>query len=51
MKLAVLKYGGVRLNRKFTPVFLGLILGDFFMAGSWSIVGAIGGDFVYQIFP
>ena len=51
LKLSVMKYGGIRLNRKFVPLSLGLVLGDFFMAGFWSIVGAIGGRIVYQIFP
>ncbi len=51
IKLAVLKYGGVRLNRKCTPVFLGLILGDFFMAAFWSVVGTTGRRIVYAIFP
>ena len=45
-----LPYGVVRLIGGL--VFcLGLILGDFFMAGFWSIIGPIAGNIVYQIFP
>ena len=51
LKLCVMKYGGLKLNRKVVPCSLGLVLGDFFMAGFWSIVGAIGGRIIYQIFP
>lgn len=51
IKLAVMKYGGIRLNRKLVPFCLGLVLGDFFMAAFWSIMGAIDGRIVYQIFP
>ncbi|MFC1716194.1 DUF6785 family protein [Candidatus Poribacteria bacterium] len=51
LKLGILKYGGLKLNRIAVPCFLGLILGDFFMAGFWGILGSIGGQVVYQVFP
>ncbi len=34
-----LRYGGIALFRKLRLFFIGLIIGDFFMAGSWAIYG------------
>ena len=34
-----LRYGGVELFRKIRLFFIGLIIGDFLMAGLWAIVG------------
>ena len=34
-----LRYGGVALFKKLSYFFIGLIIGDFFMAGSWAIYG------------
>ena len=34
-----MRYGGVKLFRKLRNFFIGLIIGDFFMAGTWAIVG------------
>lgn len=51
IKLCIMKYGGLRLNRKIVPVSLGLVLGDFFMAGLWSVAGAFFGGIMYQVFP
>ena len=34
-----MRYGGVRLFRKLRNFFIGLIIGDFFMAGTWAIIG------------
>lgn len=39
IKSIILKYGGLRTHRKATPVFLGLILGDFIMGASWGLIG------------
>jgi len=39
----VLRYGGLRPYRKFRPVFLGMILGEFATVGFWLIVDAIFG--------
>jgi hypothetical protein len=36
-----LRYGGVSLFKKVRFIFIGLILGDFLMAGSWALVGLI----------
>ena len=37
-KWVVLKYGGIRLYRRATPFFLGLILGDFVIGSFWNIL-------------
>ena len=34
-----MRYGGVKLFKKLRNFFIGLIIGDFFMAGTWAIVG------------
>ncbi len=34
-----MRYGGVRLFKKLRNFFIGMIIGDFFMAGTWAIVG------------
>ena len=34
-----MRYGGVALFKKLRFFFIGLIIGDFFMGGSWAIVG------------
>jgi hypothetical protein len=41
LKFAILKHGGVRGYRKAVPFFLGLILGEYVVACSWSILGII----------
>lgn len=38
-KLIILKYGGVQLYRRLSPLFLGFILGDFIVGGLWSLIG------------
>ena len=45
-----LRYGGVSLFKKIRFIFIGLIIGDFLMAGSWAIVGLF--TFAsYQVLP
>jgi len=51
LKLSILKYGGLKLNRKLTPSLLGLVLGDFSMAWFWCIVGTLSGGGSYRVFP
>lgn len=34
-----MRYGGVKLFKKLRNFFIGLIIGDFFMAGTWAIIG------------
>ncbi len=45
-----LRYGGVSLFKKVRFFFIGLIIGDFLMAGSWALVGLF--SFAsYQVLP
>ena len=39
IKLVVLRYGGLKVLRQFTPFFLGLILGEFIVGGFWTLIG------------
>jgi len=39
IKVCVLKFGGLRAYRRYRPFFLGLIVGEYFMAAFWSFVG------------
>ena len=38
LKLVAMKYGGPSLFRRARPFFLGLIIGQFFIAGLWLII-------------
>jgi hypothetical protein len=47
VKLAVLRYGGVKLFKRLRPFFLGLILGEFLTDGVWFMIDlAIGQGFM-----
>jgi hypothetical protein len=48
VKVAVLRYGGVRLYRRSIAFFVGIILGDVLAEAGWSLAGLIGGFPVYQ---
>jgi hypothetical protein len=39
IKVCVLKFGGLRAYRRYRPFFLGLIVGEYFMAAFWSFIG------------
>jgi hypothetical protein len=41
VKLAILKQGGVTGLRKATPFFMGMILGEFVVGGSWALLGVV----------
>jgi len=41
IKLAILKFGGLKLHRRCIPFFLGLVLGEFVVGSIWSIRGVI----------
>jgi hypothetical protein len=45
-----MRYGGVLLYKKIRYFFVGLIIGDFFMAGSWAIYGLFS-DSSYLVLP
>ena len=48
-KWSTIKYGGLRLHRKFIPFFLGLILGDFIAGSIWSLIGLGLDIYTYKI--
>ena len=39
IKLVVLRYGGLKVLRRFTYLFLGLLLGEFIVGGFWTLIG------------
>lgn len=41
LKFSILKYGGLKAYRRFTPLFLGLILGEFTVGSIWTIIGIV----------
>ena len=45
-----MRYGGVMLYRKVRFFFIGLIIGDFMMAGSWAVFGLFS-DASYNVLP
>ena len=50
-KKVILAYGGSRAYRAAIPLFLGLILGQFFMGSLWSVIGLILNKNMYTLFP
>lgn len=48
IKAGVLRFGGARAFRSLHPLAMGLILGEFLVGGSWSIVGWILGIKTYR---
>lgn len=48
LKGILLRYGGVRVHRRASWVFLGLVLGDFVMGATWGLFGLVTGMRVYQ---
>ncbi|MFC1712893.1 DUF6784 domain-containing protein [Candidatus Poribacteria bacterium] len=36
-----MKFFGLRANRRAVPFFLGLILGDYIVSSSWTLIGTI----------
>ncbi len=51
MKLAVLRYGGLALYRKWVPFFHGIILGECLTGSLWSIVGIVQDVPTYAFWP
>ncbi|MBM3235747.1 hypothetical protein FJZ31_05565 [Candidatus Poribacteria bacterium] len=41
VKRLLLKYGGLKLHQQATPLFLGMILGEFAVGGFWALLGVI----------
>ena len=51
IKGGMLRYGGLRAYRRGIPFAVGLILGDFTMAGAWALAGLVVGKPLYITFP
>ncbi len=50
-KRMILAYGGSKVYRGAIPLFLGFILGQFFMGSLWSVIGVILNKNMYTLFP
>ncbi|MGQ9609192.1 MAG: DUF6785 family protein [bacterium] len=50
-KRLILAYGGSKAYRKVVPLFLGFIVGQFFMGSFWSLLGILINKSMYTIFP
>ena len=50
IKLSLLKVGGIRLYRKVLPLFLGLILGEFVVGGTWVLIRLFWNVEVYSFY-
>ena len=48
IKSMILRHGGLSLHRRSIPFFMGLILGEFIVGGSWMIRGAFWGVPTYK---
>jgi len=51
VKSVVLKYGGIKIYERSRPLFLGLILGDFFMIALWLVVEGFTGVTDHFLYP
>lgn len=45
-----IRYGGINLFKKFRYLFIGLVVGDFFMGGAWALIGLFS-DTSYLVLP
>ena len=45
-----MRYGGVVLFKQLRYFFIGLIIGDFLMGGTWAVIGLFR-DASYQVLP
>lgn len=41
VKGLLFRYGGLKMYRRAVPLFLGIILGEFVVGGSWSLIGTL----------
>ncbi|MDI6827630.1 MAG: hypothetical protein QME62_03995 [Armatimonadota bacterium] len=49
-KFLTLRYGGIKLYRTLLPFFMGLILGDYVIASTWTLIGWALGIPIYRQF-
>ena len=50
IKYLILRFGGIRLYHRVLPLFLGLILGQFVVGGTWVLIRLIWGVSVYSFY-
>jgi len=50
-KSSILKYGGGRTYKNMRPFFLGMILGEAFIAGFWGMLGFYKGRWLVRVLP
>ncbi len=48
VKGLVIRYGGHKLYKCLLPLFIGLVIGEFFVGGLWGLVGAVGKFATYR---
>ena len=51
VKLVVLRYGGLRLYRRFLPLAFGVIIGEYLIGAMWSALSVGIGQFIYDFSP
>lgn len=49
-KTALISLGGLKNYRKVTPLFLGLILGQFVVGSLWTLIGLVSQKWIYSFF-
>ena len=49
IKWIILRHGGARTYRKSIPFFLGLVIGEYFVACGWALLGVIVGKPMYVV--
>lgn len=50
-KGSILRYGGLRAFRRFQPLFLGLVMGEFVFGGFWAALSVLIGQRLYVFWP
>jgi len=50
IKKTILQFGGIRLYRKVFPFFLGLLLGEYLVGGTWVVIGVLFDIEVYSFY-
>ncbi len=51
LKWLILRHGGIRSYRRVVPFFLGLVLGDYLMGTTWSLLNVLLNTTMYQFYP
>lgn len=51
LKWLILRHGGIKSYRRVVPFFLGLVLGDYLMGSTWSLLNVLLDTTMYQFYP